>query len=112
MAFPFLAAGAIALGSAIFGGTIKRKQNLEETKENNNASLKSQEASDATKLELAKLEAKLKEKELENELAIAKIQAESMNKNQVNDLRRYAGSREYANYTNGGRRSRGSRPWA
>jgi len=102
------------LGFLIGGfGALKRKQNNTHQEkmavENNASALKLQEASDATKLELAKLEADLKKAELKNELEIAKLQAESMSKNKVNDLRQYAGSREYANSS---RRGRGSRPWA
>ena len=95
------------------GNSVKRKQNNkhEEAMADKENTIKLAEQDDKTKIELAKLELEMKKAELESAEKIAKIEAEAMSKNQVNDLRQYAGSREYANY-NSGRRGRGSRPWA
>ena len=111
----------MSLLSFLVGHTIKRKQNNKHeeamTDKKNVVTLAEQD--DKTKIELAKLEFELEKLKLENAKEIAKIEAETakdLNKNQVNDLRQYAGSREYANYTstggNGNRRGQGYRPFA
>ena len=95
----------------LLGNTIKRKQNNkhEEAMSDKQNTVKLAEQDDKTKIELAKLELEMKKAELESAEKIAKIEAEAMSKNQVNDLRQYAGSREYAN--SGNTRGRGYRPF-
>jgi hypothetical protein len=100
----------------IYGANQKKVKAHHEEKmaELNNAqALKLAETSDKTKIELAKLELEMKKAELESAEKIAKIEAEAMSKNQINDLRQYAGSNERRNYEySGNSRGRGRRPFA
>ncbi|MDH4379015.1 MAG: hypothetical protein QE263_03810 [Vampirovibrionales bacterium] len=99
--------------SKIFARDSKFNHEQKTQVETNAAQVKLAEQDDKTKIELAKLELELKKAELESAEKIAKIEAETakdISKNQINNLRQYAGSREYSNSGNG--RGRGSRPWA
>ena len=98
------------LGAALLKRRDNHKHEQTMGAETNKAALEMAKQSDNAALELAKLEAQLRKEELQNELEIAKLQAEGLNKNNINSLRQYASSREFAN--SGNSRGRGSRPWA